>query len=100
VGRVYCIEWSDEDEQGPRRAGWSLHLSRNDAEAYGRKRAAQYDWHSPPFCVEVPDDVLEALTGSRRDLFWASPTECPFPVVRERPAAVASEPVKDLRTTV
>lgn len=84
MARVYCIEWSEEDEaHTPRNVGWSLHLSRNQAFAYTRKHEARYDGHGDARCVEVPIEVLDAVRATREGLFWATPMACPFPIANE-----------------
>ncbi len=82
--RVYCVPWSEEDEVlGAREVGWSLHLSRTDAASYVKAKAARFDGCGQPFCVEVPETVYESVRGANNGLFWASPCECPWPVVKE-----------------
>ena len=82
--RAYCVPWSEEDEAlGTREVGWSLHVSRRDAAMYVKEHAARYDGHGQPYCVDVPEPVYDPLRGSRNGLFWVTPCECPYPIVKE-----------------
>jgi hypothetical protein len=84
VPRVFCVRWTEDDEVlGERHVGCSLHLSRTDAASYVKTRAARFDGCSQPFCVDVPDTVLESVRATANGLFWATPCECPWPVVKE-----------------
>lgn len=84
MARVYCIEWSEDDESGAtRNVGWSLHLSRTQAASYARTHEPRYGRHAPARCVDVPGEVHEAVLATHHGMFWATPMACPFPAVAE-----------------
>jgi hypothetical protein len=84
VARVFCIDWSEDDEAcGAREAGWSLHLSREDATTYIRNHSSPHSGHGLPYRVEVPEAVYEEVRRTPYGAFKSSPRECPYPAVEE-----------------
>ena len=81
---VFCIAWSEDDEAcGAREAGWSLHLSHEDARTYLRNRSSPHFGHGEPYQVEVPEAVYEEIRRTPDGAFRSTPRECPYPVVKE-----------------
>lgn len=86
VARVFCIDWSEDDEAcGAREAGWSLHLSRADAAAYVRSHPSPHFGHGRPYRVEIPEAVYEEVRRAPHGVFKSRPRECPYPAVGEDP---------------
>jgi hypothetical protein len=86
------VDWTEDDELGPKEDGWSLHLTREDAEAFIAGFVSPHAGHSSPYKVEVPKQVLEALRATKKGSYYPRPRECPYPVVRshERDAKASS----------
>lgn len=101
MARVYCIEWFDDDEaKGMHVAGWSLHLSRTQAGAYAQTHEARHDRHDPPRVIEVPAEILDAVTATREGMFWATSMNCPFPTVAETDRELGVPIERDMRVAV
>ena len=82
--RLFCIDWSEDDEAfGAREAGWSLHLSREDAIAYTKTHSTVHFGHGQPYLVEVPEAVYEEVRTAPYGVFKSRPRECPYRVVEE-----------------
>jgi hypothetical protein len=86
VARVFCIDWTEDDEAcGAREAGWSLHLSREDAMNYGSNHSSPHYGYSQPYLVEVPAAVYEEVRRTSHGVFKSRPRECPYPAVKDDP---------------
>lgn len=77
--RVVCIDWTEDDEAcGAREAGWSLHISIEDATRQIRKRVLRHFGHGEPYSVYVPEEVYEEVRRSQGGIFKSLPRECPY----------------------
>ena len=84
VREVFCINWSEDDEAcKAREAGWSLHLSLEDATTYIRNHSSPHFGHGQPYRVEVPEAVYEDVRRTPDGFINSVPHECPYPAVRE-----------------
>ncbi len=82
--QAFCIDWSEDDEAcGAREAGWSLHLSREDATTYIRNHSSPHFGHGQVYLVEVPEAVHEEVRRTSYGIFKSRPRECPYPAVKE-----------------
>lgn len=85
---LFCVDWTEDDEAcGAKEAGFSLHLTREDAEAFVRANASPAFGQEAPRAVAVPEEVYEAVRRTACGLYAASPRECPY-----LPAEGAGEP--------
>ena len=85
MAQVFCIDWSEDDEEcGAREAGWSLHLSREDATIYLRNHLSPHFGYSRPHPVEVPEAVYEEVCRTPHGTFKSIPRECPYPTAKEK----------------
>lgn len=95
MARVLCIDWSEDDElSGAKEAGWSLHLSREDAAEYIRSQMSPHFGHGQPYVVEIPDEVYQEVRNTSTGVFKSSPRDCPYPVVTKHLDAVEPQPYK------
>ena len=86
MAKVFCVDWFEDDEACiAKEAGWSLHLSVQDAATYTRDQASAHFGHGQPYGVEVPDEVCEEVRRTTHGVFKSSPRECPYPAVAEGP---------------
>ena len=84
MARVFCINWYEDDEAcGAKEAGYSLHLSREDATTYTRRHSSPHYGCGQPYCVEVPEAVYEEVRRTSYGVFKSRPRECPYPAVEQ-----------------
>jgi hypothetical protein len=80
MARVFCIDWYEDDAACvAKEAGWSLHLSIQDAAAYLKEQASPHFGHSQPYAVEVPAEICEEVRRSPHGVFKSNPRESPYP---------------------
>ena len=81
---VFCVDWTEEDELGAKEDGWSLHLTREDAEAFIAGFESPHAGHSGPYLIEVPNHVVDELRGTKNGAYHPRPRDCPYPAVPSR----------------
>lgn len=77
---LLCVDWyEDDDACVAKEAGWSLHLTAQDAALFLQGRASPDLGFGEPRAVEVPDVVFDEVRRSARGVYSSSPRECPYP---------------------